>query len=384
VGVLAAAAGLMLASCAPPWLGARPALVPIAATQSAAPAATASATAPAGPPAPPLGAQAPVTALVPYTGSVRHIFFHPLVAYPSRAFGHRPMAAGMDEWFITVDEFRRILPQLYANGYILVDVHDLFRERSDGGKTVLAPKQLMLPPGKKPLILSVDDINYYQYMQQNGTVDQLVLDANGQVAAYSVDSAGRAVISREDAIVPILDQFVAAHPDFSWHGAKGLLNVTGYQGILGYRTGTGRTASPDQAAAQQDARAVVQRLEATGWTFAAHGWGHLNAQTVSYATLVRDTLRWVAEVEPLVGKTDVYVYPFGASLVPGSRKFDFLLSQGFHIFFGVGPRPALHLTSSYLTMDRVHVDGLALETQPKMLAPYFAAGTVLDRAARGR
>jgi peptidoglycan/xylan/chitin deacetylase (PgdA/CDA1 family) len=52
---------------------------------------------------------------------------------------------------------------------------------------------------------------------------------------------------------------------------------------------------------------VVRRLQETGWSFASHGWGHLNAQKVSLATLVRDTARWKAEVEPLVGPTFVYV-----------------------------------------------------------------------------
>lgn len=47
--------------------------------------------------------------LVPYTGPVEHIFFHPLIAYPELAFDGDPMARGYDDWFVTVQEFHKIL-----------------------------------------------------------------------------------------------------------------------------------------------------------------------------------------------------------------------------------------------------------------------------------
>ena len=37
-------------------------------------------------------------------------------------------------------------------------------------------------------------------------------------------------------LVPILDRFVEEHPDFSYRGAKAILALTGYNGVLGYRT----------------------------------------------------------------------------------------------------------------------------------------------------
>lgn len=37
-------------------------------------------------------------------------------------------------------------------------------------------------------------------------------------------------------MVPLIDRFVEKHPDFSYRGAKGILALTGYNGILGYRT----------------------------------------------------------------------------------------------------------------------------------------------------
>lgn len=40
-------------------------------------------------------------------------------------------------------------------------------------------------------------------------------------------------------------------------------------------------------------------------------------------------------------------------------------------------------TDQWMAMDRVPMDGITLETEPKVLAPFFDAGTGLDRKARG-
>ena len=37
-------------------------------------------------------------------------------------------------------------------------------------------------------------------------------------------------------MIPLIDTFVEEHPDFSYHGAKGIIALTGYNGVLGYRT----------------------------------------------------------------------------------------------------------------------------------------------------
>ena len=58
---------------------------------------------------------------------------------------------------MTVDEFNAILEQLYEDGYILVQFSDLAAVNEDG---VMEAKELMLPSGKKPLLLSETNVNY--------------------------------------------------------------------------------------------------------------------------------------------------------------------------------------------------------------------------------
>ena len=320
---------------------------------------------PAGPPLPPPYEE------VLYTGPIEHLFFHPLIAYPERAFDGDFLARGYDDWFTTVPEFHRIIGDLYRNGYILIDLQDVFREAGDG----LTRKTLRLPEGKKPLIISVDDLNYYEYMRENGNVFRLVLDDYGRIGTYSVTPAGEERIAYENEIVPILDTFVREHPDFSFHGAKGIIALTGYEGILGYRT--------DQSEQErQAARPVVQRLKETGWSFASHSWGHLDAAKLSYNSFVRDTKRWLDEVAPLIGPTSIYIYPFGSQPPPGDARIQYLLDSGLRILCTVGPSPYQPQDGPFAVMERRHIDGMALRTQGKMLAHLFDAAAALDQAAR--
>ena len=105
--------------------------------------------------------------------------------------------------------------------------------------------------------------------------------------------------------------------------AKGCFSLTGYQGILGYRTQNDidiAADSPERPAfdakrqAEIDAvKPVIARLKETGWTFGSHTWGHIRlaAEGEADARLKRDTLRWQEEVGSLVSPTNILFYPHG-------------------------------------------------------------------------
>ena len=52
----------------------------------------------------------------------------------------------------------------------------------------------------------------------------------------NIKKADGTVVTGDYDVVPILDSFIKEHPDFSYHGRKGILAMTGYDGVLGYRT----------------------------------------------------------------------------------------------------------------------------------------------------
>ncbi|ATW26222.1 tetratricopeptide repeat protein [Candidatus Formimonas warabiya] len=313
--------------------------------------------------------------LVPYDGPIPHLFFHPLIVYPELAFDEDNLAQGYEDYFITVHEFNRILDALYKNNYLLIGLDTVFAKSEEKGKPVLVKKKLYLPPGKKPLIISIDDLNYYEYMLKNGNAHKLILDGKGNIAVLSFTPQGEKVISRDLEIIPILDQFVEKHPDFSWQGEKGIIALTGYQGVLGYRTQDG---SPSAEQEKKEVLPVIRHLKETGWSFASHGYGHLDAAKVSYKIFVRDTLRWKEEVESLTGATNIYIYPFGSKVLPGDAKFRYLLDSGFQVLCSVGPTEYLKSTPAYAMMDRRHIDGLAFYYQRDRLRNFFDTESVTD------
>ena len=83
--------------------------------------------------------------------------------------------------------------------------------------------------------MSLDDLSYYHSYDGRGIASKIVLDENGKPTCEYVQADGTTVTGAYDC-VPLLDQFIAEHPDASYHGAKGMIALTGYDGILGYRT----------------------------------------------------------------------------------------------------------------------------------------------------
>lgn len=316
------------------------------------------------------------TNLEEYAGTVQHIFFHPLIAFPQRAFGPAPNQVGEDNYMATVFEFNQTLKQLYEKGYVLIDINMLAETTLDqNGKVVsIAPKKLMLPKGKKPIIISVDDINYYSYMKRDGQVFKLILDEDGNVATYSITPQNQELISHENELVPILDTFAKKHTDFCINGAKACLALTGYEGILGYRTDS--PSSPNYQTELEEAKAVVKRLKETGWYFASHSQGHRQTAMISFALLKNDTDRWAREVGSIIGPTNIYIYPFGQQVSPGDSKFKYLQQSGFSMFFGVGSRSPITYGQDYLIQTRRNIDGIALKD--KRLYDLFDVPTLAD------
>lgn len=317
--------------------------------------------------------------LIPYEGKINHIFFHPLVAYNKRAFDGDGQAQGMDDWFITAKEFKEILKQLYKNNYILVNINDIYEEVQQGSEKIMKRKELLLPESKKPLIISIDDLNYYEYMIKDGTVSKLIIDNDGKVATLSKDYNGREVVSRGNEIIPLLDDFVEVNPDFSLNNAKGTIALTGYEGILGYRT---NRQNPNKDEEKKEVIKIVNKLKETGWNFASHSYGHPNMRQSSYNKVVDDTNKWIDEVESIVGQTQVYIYPFGAGFKATDSRFRFLQQQGFKIFCGVGPISYEEILSNGVITDRRHCDGISLRNQRKEFLDLYDGNMILDIQGR--
>ena len=296
-----------------------------------------------------------------YGGPVRHIFFHSLIIYPEKAQKSKN-AKGYADYMITVDEFKSILDRLYKNNFVLID-QALFYSVDENGS--VKKQDLLIPVGKKPLILSLDDLSYYSYMEDGGFASKLVL-RGGEVRTEVATPQGVKVTADGD-VVPIVDEFVKVHPDFSYQGAKGVIALTGFEGILGYKTYlSGERGDAEKAAVAP----VVAALKRSGWTFASHSFSHsrdfLNG-TISEQKLEVDIDSWKLFVEPLVGKTDVFVGPFGQIFKANDPRRKMLYDAGFRAFYSVGIDGYLRIAKDGLVMDRIDIDGYRLRHNAKEL-----------------
>ena len=333
-----------------------------------------------------------------YDGIVEHLFFHPVVAYPELAFDGDAQSDGIDDYMVTADEYRKILQSVYDRGYVLVDIADVWSEvTGEDGQPTMVRNTLYLPEGTKPLILSFDDTNYYEYMLSNGFTHKLILGEDGKIASWGLDPQGQEVISRDLDAIPILDKFVEEHPDFSPFGAKGCLSLTGYEGILGYRTQTDTKSwtQAQEANRQKEIEAVkpiIAELKRTGWTFGSHTWGHIRLGTKSLESIQADTQRWFDEVGSLVGPTTILFYPHGERPDGNDWQntgpvFQYLQSQGFRVFCSVGINSFSYIKQDICAVicDRLHPDGTTLRGSDKVLSWYsqfYDARDIIDLQVR--
>ena len=328
---------------------------------------------------------------------VTHVFFHTLIKDTSKAFDGDSDEAGYNQVMTTIDEFNKIIQIMYDKGYVLVSPHDMATVNEDG---TMSRGKILLPEGKIPFVLSQDDVSYYHYMDGDGFASRLVLDENGQVKTEYIEDDGSVSVGNYD-LVPILDEFIRQHPDFSYRGRKGILAMTGYDGVLGYRTDiaykTRENLQDDQKAFLDShpdfdydaevaqATEVAEAMKANGWEFASHTWGHRNATDSTAEELQTDNEKWEAYVAPILGKTDMIIFAFGADIggwegySMDNAKFAYYKSRGYHYYCNVdSSQYFVQITDQYLRQGRRNLDGYRMYYNPDMLSDLFDVSEVWD------
>ena len=259
---------------------------------------------------------------------VTHVFYHTLIKDTSKAFDGDYKEADYNQVMTTIDEFNKITETMYEKGYVMVSIYDMAKANDDGTMT---PGEILLPPGKIPFVLSQDDVCYYHYMDGDGFATKLVVDDEGKVRNEYVEDDGSISVGDYD-MVPLIDRFVEKHPDFSYRGAKGIVALTGYNGILGYRTDQSYETRPDDLdqnkvdwldshpdfsleKEREGAKKVADAMKEEGWLFASHTWGHQNIGQISLETLQADTQKFKDNVDPLIGGTDIIIFAFGITII---------------------------------------------------------------------
>ena len=328
---------------------------------------------------------------------VTHVFFHTLIVDTSKAFDGDSDEAGYNQMMTTVSEFNKIIQSMYDKGYVLVSPHDMAKVNEDG---TMSRGKIMLPPGKKAFVLSQDDVSYYHYMDGDGFASRMVLDKNGNVKCEYKEDDGSVSVGDYD-MVPLLDSFVKKHPDFSYRGRKGILAMTGYNGVFGYRTDsaykTGKNLQDNQKEFLEnnpdfnfdeevkDAKKIAEALKKSGWEFASHTWGHKNATESSAEELQADNEKWEKNVAPILGKTDMIIFAFGADIgnwenySMDNPKFAYYKSRGYNYYCNVDSNQYwIQITDEYFRQGRRNLDGYRMYYNPDMVSDLFDVSEVWD------
>lgn len=343
--------------------------------------------------------EAQKAACVPWADNTKisHCFFHSLIADTSLAFGpDSGTLDGYNRYMTTIEEFERILQQMYDKGYVLVGIHDMAEiVVQEDGTEKMQMKKIYLPEGKIPFVMSQDDVNYYDYMDGEGFATKIVIGEDGKPTCEYIQKDGSVVTGDYD-LVPVLDRFVEEHPDFSYCGAKAILAITGYEGTLGYETAPYRydevkhlagLSSAEKKAMLEAERAsckeVVAALKEDGYEFASHSYGHGNMQTNTVEKFKYDMNRWFEEVGVLLGETDVFIYPFGADICDWrgyhGEKYEYAIANGFRYFCNVDSAQYwVQMKADYLRQGRINFDGERMMKDPDKLSCFFDVETVLD------
>lgn len=308
---------------------------------------------------------------------ITHIFFHVMIQSPEEAFGpDSQMPDGLNQYMATMDELDKVINSMYEKGYVLVRLSDVAPAVTDeSGNTTFTEGQIMLPPGKKAFVLSQDDVCYYHSYEHSGMAEKLVIDENGDVKTQYTDANGNTEIGVHD-MVPYIDEFIDKHPDFSYRGAKGILALTGYNGILGYRTDPTYNETKDRDQHQQEwldahpdfdyekeceeAKKVAEALKKDGWEFASHSWGHMWQTSISDEAFDIDAKKWMERVSPLIGGTNIWIYSNGEDVdSPGyEHRFETLRNYGFQYFCPVNSHLySTEIKEDYVKQGRRNVDG---------------------------
>ncbi|WP_412694263.1 hypothetical protein [Clostridium sp. AF29-8BH] len=208
---------------------------------------------------------------------VTHVFFHTLIMDTSKAFDGDSREKGYNQVMTTKDEFMKILQSMYERGFVLVRLHDVAYEvTAEDGSRHFQEGDIMLPEGKKPFVMSQDDVCYYEYMDGDGFASRMIIGEDGKPTNEMKMDDGSVSVGSYD-LVPLLDDFIKEHPDFSYRGAKACIAFTGYNGILGYRTDSAyntdeyKAEHPDFNFEEERANAakVVQCLRDDGFEIAS-------------------------------------------------------------------------------------------------------------------
>jgi hypothetical protein len=235
----------------------------------------------------------------------------------------------------------------------------------------------------------VDETPVFADTNGDGFAHRIIIGDDGYPTCEYMDKDGNVTTGDYD-LVPLLEKFIQEHPDFSYHGARAVLGMTGYEGVFGYRTKPSYEAALGSAKYQQEvaaAKEVAQCLRDHGWILASHSYGHPAYGNIEAENVRVDSDKWENTVQPIIGNCDIILYPHGSDISDANpydfdnAKFAALYEDGYRYFFNVDSNKYWsQLGSNYYRGGRRNLDGYRMWYNPKRLEDLFNVDEIFDAA----
>ena len=331
---------------------------------------------------------------------IPNLSFHVLVADMKRAVADEEFGGSYNRNFVSTAEFEKILNQLYLNNYVLVDFDSFVVASSMNGTSEIYNKDsIWLPAGKKPVMITETMVNYFAYMvdpNKDGVPDsngggfahRLVVDDSGNIKAEYVDENNVTQVGNYD-LVPILEDFIAEHPDFSYRGARATLAVCGHEGIFGYRIQSETQANRGVDYYNEQvvgATKIVNALREKGYRLACYSFENKDYSQMSADMVNQDIQKWKSQIAPVIGEVDTIVFARGTDIGDYTGgKFEVLHAAGFRYMIKSGEDPYTEINNTFIRQTRLMVTGENMVAKASMFTDdgLFDPNMVLDLSIRG-
>ena len=328
--------------------------------------------------------------------TIPNLSFHVLIHDMAQALKSKDYGGSYNKNFVSTSEFTKILENLYRNGYVLVDFESFVGAKTDiNGNAQFEAVPIHLPADKKPVMITETMVNYFAYMidpNNDGTVDhtgfasKLVLDEYGEIKAEYVDANGQTNVGNFD-LVPILEDFIKSHPDFSYRGARAILAVTGHEGVFGYRINSAVVANKGNDYWEKEvagAKEITNALREKGYTIACYTYKNDAYAGWSVAQISADLQSWTTQIASVIGNVDTFVFAKTSNISDyNGNAFQTMYQSGFRYFISNADSPMTQVNPTYVRQNRLMVTGETMQHYTSRFTGLFDCAAILEVNIRG-
>lgn len=267
--------------------------------------------------------------IITYNGDIKYIYFRPYI--DKNEINSYIKGRKVHNSFITLDEFKKSLEVLYKNGYILVDIFDVYKQIYKGGQFRVQRQELKIPSGKVPFVLFLDDFGYKK--------SKLIISEEDSKIKFVDYKNGSYELIEDSNVITILNDFIEEHEDFSFNNARAVISLLDCESVFGYNTGknvkkTDKNSNKIKKLSNDiyDAKKIGDKLKKDGWRFACNTYSNIDFKNVTLDMVKSDMENWFRYVSNIIGYTNLFVYPTDSVIDKDDERFRYLNDNGFNIF----------------------------------------------------